>query len=86
MKRIVLITQPVGVLYPMAMIPQDKYYLDNFAWFDYMRPRDKNDVFEWRGKKKGTELKDQGRKDVPLPNRGLLLKGKTKEPEIKQKD
>jgi len=86
MKRIVLITQPVGVLYPMAMIPQDKYYLDNFAWFDYMRPRDKNDVFEWRGKKKGTELKDQGRKDVPLPNRGLLLKGKAKEPEIKQKD
>lgn len=76
MKRIVLVTQPIGVLYPMLMIPQDKLYLDNFAWFDYMRPKDRNDLFVWRGKKQGTELKNVGHNEVPLPNREMFSKEK----------
>jgi len=78
-KKIVLMTQPSGTLYPLAMVPDDKLYLDNFAWFDYIRPLNKDDVFTWRGKKKGTELKNTGRKDLPLPNRGLLGDSKKKD-------
>lgn len=63
-----------GVLYPIPMIPSGKLYLSNFAWFDYVRPLDKDDVFNWRSKKKGTELVYKERRNVPLPNRGLLEK------------
>jgi lipopolysaccharide export system protein LptA len=46
-----------GTLYPMSQIPPDKRYLEGFAWFDYVRPIDKDDIFNWRPKKKGTEIK-----------------------------
>ena len=41
-----------GVLYPMTQIPPKERYLDGFAWYDYIRPVDKNDIFLWRGKRK----------------------------------
>ena len=46
-----------GTLYPMSQIPPDKKFLEGFAWFDYIRPLNKNDIFNWRPKKEGTELK-----------------------------
>lgn len=46
-----------GVMYPMSQIPPDKRFLDGFAWFDYIRPTSKDDIFIWRGKREGTELK-----------------------------
>ncbi len=46
-----------GTLYPMSQIPPEKKQLDGFAWFDYVRPLSKEDIFVWRGKKKGTEMK-----------------------------
>lgn len=55
-----------GTLYPIIMIPSDKLYLDNFAWFDYIRPRNKDDIWEWRPKKEGTSLKPTVRRDAPL--------------------
>ncbi len=55
-----------GVMYPMTQIPPDKKFLPNFAWFDYVRPLDKDDIFNWRGKKAGTELKVVKRKSAPL--------------------
>ena len=55
----------VGVMYPIPLIPADKYYLQNFAWFDYIRPRDRFDLFEWRPKKAGTELKESVRHSAP---------------------
>lgn len=58
--------QATGTLYPMALIPKDKLYLENFAWFDYIRPKDKTDIFQWRGKKEGTELKEEPRREAPL--------------------
>jgi lipopolysaccharide export system protein LptA len=48
-----------GVMYPMSQIPPAKRYLENFQWFDYVRPTSKQDIFVWRGKKEGTELKKQ---------------------------
>ena len=55
-----------GCFYPIGMAPIERTRLENFAWFDYIRPRDKNDLFEWRGKAKGTELKATIRREAPL--------------------
>ena len=54
-----------GVMYPPFAIPEDKRYLTGFAWFDYVRPKDKDDIFEWRSKKKEQELKKSEKKVVP---------------------
>lgn len=55
-----------GVMYPISQIPPDKYFLPGFAWFDYVRPLSKDDIFEWRPKKEGTELKKARRRQAPL--------------------
>ena len=55
-----------GTTYPMTQIPPSKFHLNQFAWFDYVRPLDKDDIFEWRGKKAGTELKRMERQSAPL--------------------
>mgnify|MGYP004418729293 FL=1 len=55
-----------SVMYPMTQIPPTKYKLPNFAWFDDIRPKDKNDIFVWRGKAKGMELKNIKRHEAPL--------------------
>ena len=56
-----------GVVYPMTQIPPAKRKLEGFAWFDYVRPLSKEDIFNWRGKKAGTELKPQKRREAPKP-------------------
>lgn len=55
-----------GTLYPMTQIPPGKDKLDVFAWFDYVRPKDKDDVFNWRPKAAGTEIKKIKRHEAPL--------------------
>ena len=64
MKRIWM-QKPTGTLYPMTQIPPDKYFLPQYAWFDYIRPLNKEDIFNWRPKKGGTELKEQKRREAP---------------------
>ena len=64
MKRM-WIEKPKGTLYPMTQIPPDKYFLPQYAWFDYIRPLNKQDIFNWRGKKEGSELKEQKRREAP---------------------
>ena len=54
-----------GVMYPIPLIPENMYYLDNFAWFDYIRPLDRFDIFQWRPKKAGSELKESVRHSAP---------------------
>ena len=56
---------PSGVMYPPFAIPEDRRYLTGFAWFDYIRPKNKDDIFGWRGKKKEQELKKTERRAVP---------------------
>ena len=46
-----------GVMYPPFAIPEDRRYLAGFAWFDYIRPKDKDDIFDWRAKHKEQKLK-----------------------------
>lgn len=53
------------VMYPIPMIPREKLYLEHFAWFDYIRPRDRYDIFEWRPKKSGSELKKTVTREPP---------------------
>lgn len=55
-----------GVGYPITQIPPSKSKLPSFAWFDYVRPTSKEDIFNWRGKKSGTELKNIKRSAAPL--------------------
>ena len=72
MKKMIMSPKSNGTLYPMLQRPPEKMKLDNFVWFDYIRPLDKEDIFKWRGKKAG-----QGnRSAVPLPNHNLFNKKK----------
>ena len=66
MQKVVMKPNPEGVLYPMTQIPPEQYYLREFAWFEELRPTDKNDVFVWRGKKDDEKLKKIERTAAPL--------------------
>ena len=59
-----------GTMYPMSQIPPAKRYLEGFNWFDYIRPTSPEDVFHWRGKHAGTELKPQKRRTAPAKASG----------------
>ena len=55
-----------STMYPITQVPPAKYKLPNFAWFEDLRPTDKNNIFVWRGKSSGTELKSIKRHEAPL--------------------
>ena len=74
MKKMLMKPKTNGVFYPMDQLPADKMKLDNFAWFDYVRPLNKKDIFVWRGKKEGQGLKKSARGEAPLPNKKLFKK------------
>ena len=78
LKKMIMSPKSNGTLYPMSQLPQDKMKLENFAWFDYIRPLNKQDIFNWRGKKAGQELKKSARGTAPLPNK-KLFKNKKKD-------
>ena len=67
MDRIVVPNESKGVFYPLSKAPADKKYLENFGWFSYVRPRDKEDIFNRRGKTKDMMLKVIRRENIPLP-------------------
>lgn len=70
MKRIWM-PKAEGTLYPMTQVPPDKYFLPTYAWFDYVRPLNKEDIFNWRGKKEGTELKEEKKRVAPKRQLGI---------------
>ena len=67
MDKIVIPKEAKGVFYPMSQRPADKRFLDNFAWFDFIRPMSKEDIFVWRGKGAENTLKTVRRDKIPLP-------------------
>ena len=71
-KKMVMSPKANGTLYPMTQLPADQMKLENFVWLDNIRPRNREDVFNWRGKKAGQELKKRNRNTAPLPNRKLF--------------
>ena len=78
LKTVVMKPKTNGVMYPMDQLPPAKMRLDNFGWFDYIRPLNKKDIFNWRGKKAGQELKKSTRGNAPLPNQNLFENNKNK--------
>ena len=66
-EKMVIPKEAKGVFYPMGKRPDNERFLDNFAWFDYVRPKNKDDIFNWRGKGSGMELKVIRRENIPLP-------------------
>jgi lipopolysaccharide export system protein LptA len=64
-----------GTMFPMSQIPADKYHLPAYVWFDYIRPRHKNDIFEWIPKKAGDELPKSDRKPVMPGNMHIRRAG-----------
>lgn len=56
----------VGTFYPITQVPASKTKLPNFAWFDDIRPKDKDDIYVWRGKKQNQQLKVTPRHAAPL--------------------
>ena len=52
-----------GTMYPLNQIPADRRRLPGFMWYDYIRPRDRYDIFNWRSKNDrgtvGSEVKMQ---------------------------
>lgn len=75
--KMVVPKEAKGVFYPMGQRPADKRFLDNFAWFDFVRPVDKEDIFDWRGKGSEMQLKVIRRDKIPLPTLDRF-KGKEK--------
>ena len=67
MERGSFIGKASGTMYPMDQIPPDKLRLPSFAWFDYVRPLNKEDIFNWRGKKADQRLKKSDRGPVVSP-------------------
>ena len=65
MKRIWM-PKAEGTLYPISQIPPGKKHLPGYAWFDYIRPISKEDIFNWRGKHREQELKPTKRRSAPL--------------------
>lgn len=55
----------VGTLYPLTQTPPEKHKLPTFAWFDYMRPVNKDDIWVWKPKTAGLELKEVKRREAP---------------------
>ena len=55
-----------GTMYPLNQIPAERKRLPGFAWYDYIRPLNRYDIFNWRGKndKKGNSEKE---KQEPVP-------------------
>lgn len=51
--------------YPMNQIPAGKDKLASFGWFENIRPKDKNDLFVWRGKNADQVLKPQKQRVAP---------------------
>lgn len=76
MERGVFVGKTTGTAYPLDQIPAEKSKLPSFAWFDYIRPKNKEDIFEWRGKKAGEVLKKSDRKSVVSPRNMHIKRNK----------
>lgn len=66
LQRLVGFPSPQCSTYPLGQAPPEKTRLKGFAWFSDIRPRDKNDLFEWRAKKDADKLKAIPRRRPPM--------------------
>lgn len=66
MQTMTAFPSPKGTTYPLAMAPDDQSKLNGFAWFEWIRPKNKDDIFEWRSKGDANKLKAQPRRNAPM--------------------
>lgn len=66
-----------GEMYPIGMIPPEKKTLPGFAWFDSIRPKTPDDIFEWKDKPADKMLVKQREHQVPVQQ--LRRKARQKE-------
>ena len=73
-KKIHKIWMPAATatMYPEIKLPKERQYLPAFAWFDYIRPQHKDDLFEWRGKDAKNILTKTEPRTVPLQRLDML--------------
>lgn len=71
-EKMIMSPKSNGTLYPMDQLPPDKMRLSSFLWLDYIRPLNKDDIFNWRGKKAGDTLRKSTRKPVTSSKRDLI--------------
>lgn len=71
MEKMVMSPKSNGALYPMDQLPADKMRLPSFQWFDYIRPLNKDDIFDWRPKRAGDTLRKTTRRPVSAPIREI---------------
>jgi len=76
MERGTFIGKTTGTAYPLDQIPADKFRLPSFAWFADIRPRDKNDIFNWRGKKADEVLQKNDRRPAVSPREMHIKRNK----------
>lgn len=56
MDKGLFVGKTTGTAYPLDQIPSGKDKLGPFIWLDNIRPRDKDDIFDWKEREKGQEL------------------------------
>lgn len=76
MERGTFIGKTTGTAYPLDQIPADKFRLPAFVWFADIRPRDKNDIFNWRGKKADEVLQKSDRRPAVSPREMHIKRNK----------
>lgn len=67
MDKGMFVGKTTGTAYPLSKVPKGKDKLEAFVWFDYMRPRDKDDIFEWKSKPADQVLKKIDRESTGAP-------------------
>ena len=72
MEKGLFIGKSNGTMYPMDQIPPDKLRLPTFAWLDYVRPLNKDDIFNWRSKRAGETLKPTTDRRPKTEKRNLI--------------
>lgn len=65
-----------GTMYPLKFATSADRYLENFAWFDYIRPKNKDDIFVWRDKTADKELRENERRQAPLQTLSEIARDK----------
>lgn len=73
MYKLVMSPGSNGNIYPMNQRPEDKTFLPSFLWLEELRPKNKDDIFVWKGKKEEDKLKDKPQIELSLPKRDIKI-------------
>ena len=77
MQQGTFIGKTTGTAYPLDQIPPKKDKLEAFVWFDEIRPKSKDDIFDWKEKDEDAKLKNNQRQPSVSP-RNMNIKRNNK--------